>query len=89
MSTLDQFASVFNAAAKPIYKHSEVEINKVLVITDLEETQAKLYRQAIRNFLSVVDRGADANWRTVPGNDFETDEDCVILYTGRRRIQPL
>jgi len=84
MSTLDQFASVFNAAAKPVYKHSAIEINKVLVITDLEETQGKLYQQSVRNFLSVVDREADANWETVPGNDFETVHDLIQLVEKER-----
>ena len=56
MSSLDQFASVFNAAAKLVYQHAEVEINKVLVVTDLEESQAKLYQQSIRNFLSIERR---------------------------------
>ena len=84
MSTLDQFASVFNAAAKPVYKHSAIEINKVLAITDLEETQGKLYQQSIRNFLSVVDREADANWQTVPGNDFETVHDLIQLVEKER-----
>ena len=84
MSTLDQFASVFNAAAKPVYKHSAIEINKVLVITDLEETQGKLYQQSVRNFLSVVDREAEANWQTIPGNDFETVHDLIQLVEKER-----
>ena len=84
MSSLDQFASVFNAAAKPVYQHAEVEINKVLVVTDLEESQAKLYQQAIRNFLSVVDRGTDAEWRTVPGKDFTTVHDLIQLVEKER-----
>ena len=49
-----QFAIVFNAAAKPVYQHAEIELNKVLVVTDLVEAQAKLYQQSIRNFLSVA-----------------------------------
>jgi len=84
MSSLDQFASVFNAAAKPVYQHAEVEINKVLVVTDLEESQAKLYQQAIRNFLSVVDRGTDAEWCTVPGKDFTTVHDLIQLVEKER-----
>ena len=84
MSSLDQFASVFNAAAKPVYRHAEVEISKVLVITDLEEAQAKLYQQSIRNFLSVADRGADADWHTVPGKDFTTVHNLIQLVEKER-----
>ncbi len=84
MSSLDQFASVFNAAAKPAYQHADIKINKVLVITDLEEAQAKLYQQSIRNFLSVVDRGAGANWHTVPGKDFTTVHNLIQLVEKER-----
>jgi len=56
----------------------------VLVVTDLAESQAKLYQQAIRNFLSVVDRGTDAEWRTVPGKDFTTVHDLIQLVEKER-----
>ena len=84
MSSLDQFASVFNAAAKPAYQHADIKINKVLVITDLEEAQAKLYQQSIRNFLSVIDREADADWHTVPGKGFTTVHDLIQLVEKER-----
>ena len=84
MSSIDQFASVFNAASKPVYKHANIELNKILVITDLEINQAKLYQQTIRTFLSIADTNGEADWLTIPGEKFRTVHDLIQLVEKER-----
>ena len=52
MSTVDQFESVFKAAAKSTYEHKPFSIEQVLVATDLEGAEANFFLQATKNFLS-------------------------------------
>ena len=41
MTNLDQFESTFRSAAKPVYAYEPIDIDRVLVITDLEEYEAR------------------------------------------------
>ncbi len=52
MSTVDQFESVFKAAAKSTYDHKPCSIGQALVATDLEGAEANFFLQATRSFLS-------------------------------------
>ena len=52
MSTVDQFESVFKAAAKSTYDHKPFSIDQALVATDLEGAEANFFLQATKNFLS-------------------------------------
>ena len=43
MSTVDQFESVFKAAAKTTYMHETPPFGKVLLVTDMDESDGALY----------------------------------------------
>jgi hypothetical protein len=60
MSKLDQFASAFKSAAKEVYERTKVTFNKVLVVTDLDEQQTRVFASETKAFLSVV--GDDVTW---------------------------
>ena len=64
MSTVDQFESVFRAAAKTTYVHHDLPIDKILLVTDMDEVQSKLY-------LNLVDKFLEKN--------FSADKDCSVL----------
>ncbi|MFP6901588.1 MAG: hypothetical protein VCA36_11640, partial [Opitutales bacterium] len=68
MSTVDQFESVFKAAAKSIYVHEESTIRKVLVATDLEGAEANYFLQATKTFVGQVVPGGD--WHLLEGKDY-------------------
>ena len=51
MSTVDQFESVFKAAAKTIYVHEKLSLEKALLVTDMENAEATLFLQLVRTFL--------------------------------------
>ena len=51
MSTIDQFESVFRSAVKPTYEPSSLHFEKVLVVTDLAQSEHKRYREELEPIL--------------------------------------
>ena len=45
MSTIDQFESVFRSAVKAAYRHDDVSMRYVVVITDLKSGAALAFRK--------------------------------------------
>ena len=68
MTKLDAFESVFKSADKPVYSYGSVRIARVLVVTDLTDTEAAPLINQLRGFLSVLDD--DPDWRHLGGGDF-------------------
>jgi len=77
MSTVDQFESVFKAAAKTIYVHQKPSLGKALLVTDMEEVEATLCLQAVRKFLEQVLPEPETDWVLVSQNDFENVKDLL------------
>ncbi len=63
MSKVDQFESVFKAAAKTPFSYEDVEIESVLVLTDLEGTEADAFNERVRTFLRILDQNAVVRWK--------------------------
>lgn len=72
MTKVDQFASVFRAAAKTPFRYRTVEVESVLVITDQDESESTDFSERVRSFLAVLERGENIRWSTVHGGDFST-----------------
>jgi len=77
MSTVDQFESVFKAAAKTIYVHEKHPLGKALLVTDMVDAEATLYLQTVRKFLEGILPESEADWVLVSQNDFETVKDLL------------
>jgi len=77
MSTVDQFESVFKAAAKTTYLHEKPTLGKVLLVTDLDDSQAALYLQTIRKFLGDVLPENDTDWIVLHKNDYQNVKDLL------------
>lgn len=72
MSKLDQFESAFKSAAKQRYRFSDLAINKVVVVTDLEAEASQRFGDDVREFLGVVTDKDNAEWlvqSTLAGDD--------------------
>ncbi len=54
MTNVDQFESMFRSASREVFRHERVNIESVLVVTDRDEQQAKLFGDQVRRFLSVL-----------------------------------
>ena len=68
MSSVDQFASVFNAASKTIFQYEPPSLKNALVVTDLQSEAANKYMENARAFFSSI----DGSWDTLSAENFKT-----------------
>jgi hypothetical protein len=80
MPNLDQYESVFRAAAKEAFRYEPVHLGRVLVITDLDPAAAGVFTDRLRQFLGVL---AGATWETVHGGEFRSAADVLRLVAER------
>ncbi len=79
MTNVDQFESMFRSASREVFRHKRVNIESVLVVTDRDEKQARLFGEQLRQFLSVVSADEKVRWRDVNGSDFQTAGELLAL----------
>jgi len=70
MTKLDSFESIFKSADKPVYAYESARFERVLVVTDLTDTEAENLIAQLRSFLSVL--GDTPVWRHLGSEDFTT-----------------
>jgi len=79
VTNVDQFESVFKSATKISFAYQDIEIRKVLLVTDLEEEPAQQLSDQVRSFLTVLGEDDSVNWRTVQGDEFQTVKELLDL----------
>ena len=90
---VDQFESIFRAAAKEPYQYQRVEFARVLVITDLEGESAQTFIGDAKSFLGLL--GDTVNWSVLEDSDFsgveslldkvkEANPDLIVTYRNLR-----
>jgi len=79
VTSVDQFESVFKSATKISFAYQDIEIRKVLLVTDLEEQPAQQLSDQVRSFLTVLAEDDSVNWRTVQGDEFQTVKELLDL----------
>ena len=81
MTKVDQFESVFKAAAKPVYQHACPKIDRVLVLCDLEGEPAKAFLARVRAFLRVIDERAakGVTWELLEGPQTDSVAELLTL----------
>jgi len=67
MTQVDQFESVFRAAAKPVFHPAAVELERVLVVTDLPPSEAQGYGAQVETFLRHAASADAASYDTLAG----------------------
>ena len=82
VSRVDQFESAFKAAAKTRYAYNEVSVDKILVVTDLDEYETHMFSEALQQFLVVL--GTQVEWRTIRGDEFKNVEDLLDILERER-----
>lgn len=70
MTNLNIFESVFKSADKTVYTHTPVEINRLLFVTDLNDSDATPLIDQALSFLSVL--GSNIEWHHIGGDAFDT-----------------
>jgi len=77
MTRVDQFESVFRAADKERFSYRRIEIQKILVVTDLDASEAAPFLERVRGYLAVL--GDDALWKPAFREAFQTVGDLLDL----------
>lgn len=83
MTNLDQFESLFNAAAHEAFGYRPLDVHRVLVVTDLDEAEAQTFLARAQKLLSVL--GDDVVWTAVHKGQFD---DCDQLLDMMGNHQP-
>ena len=65
MSTVDQFESVFKAAAKTTYQHEKPTLGKVVLVTDLVDAEANLFLHSVRDFFAKILPEGNSEWEVL------------------------
>lgn len=84
MTNIDQFESMFRSSAREIYQHETIEFDSVLVVTDRDENDAKVFGERIREFLTTLSIGRSIEWRAVTGSEFHTAGELLELVEDAR-----
>ncbi len=80
MTRIDQFESVFKAAARTVYTYERIVVRKVLVVTDLADADAERYGARVRGFLAELEgREADVQWQVTSAAANSTVGDLLEL----------
>ena len=69
MGSLDQFQSVFNAAAKEMFTQQPVAIGRVLIVHDLPEPLQDDFLYLAKGFLSALEQDAKMEWELFGGTN--------------------
>jgi nucleotide-binding universal stress UspA family protein len=81
VTQIDQFESVFQAAAKEVYRHAPIDISSVFILSDLEPAEAAAFSDRVKLFLDVL--GSDVTWEHGATQDFGgVDKVVEKLQTG-------
>ena len=80
MSSVDEFESVFNAAAKPVFQHAPPPLGKALVVTDLQGAPAEIFSGLAQKFLSPM----QGPWETLDGGEFQTVKELLDAVDARK-----
>ncbi len=70
MTQLDQFESVFKAAAKPVFRYQQPQWRRVLVVTDQDQAASDQIVTRLRSFLGEV--MPQAHWEVLGGPRLES-----------------
>lgn len=95
MTLVDQFESVFRSADRRRYEYSRVDIERVLVVTDLADDEAGGFTDALKTYLVEVEEEAGVTWATLGNDDYgdvdsllqrveETRPDLIVSYRNVR-----
>ena len=70
---------MFRSATREIFEYNRIKIESVLVITDRNEADARLFGSEVRRFLKVISADEATRWRDVNGSEFQTAGELLSL----------
>lgn len=81
MTRVDQFQSFFRSADKTVFAYERVELERILLVTDLDPSGTAELLGRVRDFLSVL--GDRTEWLALDGQDSKTVEVLLAAVNDR------
>ncbi len=82
MTNVDQFESVFRAAARTVFEPETVTIDSVLGVCDGDGSDAEEFAARSHAFLDVLDASESLQCLTVQGSEFSTVPELLERVEG-------
>jgi hypothetical protein len=79
LSQIDQFESVFRSAVKAVFEYSKIDIQNVLVVTDLNKETAQPFLTKLKDFLRHPVAEVERNFFIITGDEFQSTNDLLEL----------
>lgn len=85
MTKVDQFESVFKAAARTPYQWQPLDLKRIMVLTDLDDEGSQAFVRRVRGFLRTIDTAsgdtdqATVNWLDVGNARYDSVEAVLAL----------
>lgn len=84
MTNIDQFESIFRAAAKEKFEQEDVAVDRVLIVTDQPESPSLEFVEHVKQFLRVFSVEYHADWDQLYGDQFDSVERLVKLIDEKK-----
>jgi len=76
MPKIDQFESVFKAAAKEVFTYERIEVRSAFLVTDLNQDEAVTFSEQVKGYLSIL---GEVSWTTITGDQYSNVEELLSL----------
>ncbi len=84
MTKIDQFESIFRAAAKDKFEPEDVRVDKVLIVTDKDATGSQPFIEEVQAFLKVFSEEYNPKWEQVNGDAFSCVNELLELVNQQK-----
>ncbi len=79
MSQIDQFESVFRSAVKAVFEYRKINIQNVLIISDLDKEAASSFLTKVKGFLQYPIAQGEREFFIISGDEFQSTNDLLAL----------
>ncbi len=79
MSQIDQFESVFRSAVKAVFEYSQIDIQNVLVVTDLNKETSQPLLTNLKLFLQHPEAEVERDFFIITSDEFQSTNDLLEL----------
>ena len=84
MPKIDQFESIFRAASKEAFEPAAVKFERVMVVTDLDESASQPFCDEVKSFLGEFTEQEPPTWKLISGKQFSSVPQLLELINDFR-----
>ena len=84
MTNVDQFESVFKAAAKTAFDYETPALARILIVSDVDGEEAGSFESDAQRFFENASIASDVHWQAVRGGDYSSVPELLELVEQKR-----